>query len=126
MTDDQKTTIKGYVSTINTGIVSGDNDLLDFVLDEVVDRVLLYLNETALDTRLERIIARVVVSVYNQTNNNKEGSGVENSITSISDNGQSITYSKEVKNYLATADDGALFGGFSALLAPYRRVNVAS
>ena len=126
MTEDQKTRIKEYVGKINTAISADDNELLDFVIDEVVDRVLLYLNETSLDERLERIVARVIVAVYNQTNNSKESTGVENSITSISDNGQSISYSKEVKNYLATADDGALFSGFSALLAPYRRVNVAS
>ena len=41
-------------------------------------------------------------------------------------NGQTISYSDKVKSYLVSTDDSELFSGFSKLLAPYRRVNVAS
>ena len=51
---------------------------------------------------------------------------LEHNIKSISDNGQTISYSDKVKSYLVSTDDSELFSGFSKLLAPYRRVNVAS
>jgi hypothetical protein len=129
MSDEQRTRIIGYARTISSTIPAepegeGDeNPLLTFVVDEVADRILLYLNDTVLDEKLERVAAKVVVAVFNQTNNNKDATGPEQAISSMSDNGQSISYRNEVKNYLATADDGALFGGFSALLARYRKVD---
>lgn len=119
MTDDQKTQVKTYAKTINTNVVDGD--LLDFVVDEVSDRVLLYLNDTAVPDGALRVIARVVAAVFNQTNNNTSNTSTEQAVKSISDNGQSITYSETVKSYLTNSDDTALFTGFEALLAPLRR-----
>lgn len=122
MTDDQKTQVKTYATTINSNVVAGA--LLDFVVDEVNDRVLLYLNDTTVDDGLLRVIARVVVGVFNQTNNNKNSTSPEQAITKVVDNGQEVDYGSTVKSYLATADDNSLFGGFSELLAPYRRLSV--
>ena len=116
--------IMGLVKRINKAV--GDDELLQFVVEEVVDRVLLYLNTDILETRLERIVARIASGMFNQTNANVEGGDADIAINSISDNGQSISYSDKVKNYLATSEDGELFGGFAKLLAPYRRINVVS
>lgn len=111
------------VKVINRTI--DDDDLLQFVVEEVVDRVSLYLRydeETEFDARLVRVVAKVASSVFKEASNNVDSSEVETSIKSMSDNGQSITYGDATKNYLATVEDGVLFGGFAELLRPYRRI----
>ena len=124
MTDSsQETRIKEYAKLLNDKIVDGD--LLDFVTLEVIDRVLVYLNDDELDTKLERIVARIVSGIFAESSNNSSGD-LAHDIKSISDNGQTISYSDRVKSYLVSTDDEELFSGFSKLLAPYRRVNVAS
>ena len=119
----QETRIKEYAKLLNDQIVDGD--LLDFVTLEVIDRVLVYLNDDELDTKLERIVARIVSGIFAESSNNSSGD-LAHDIKSISDNGQTISYSDQVKSYLVSKDDEELFSGFSKLLAPYRRVNVAS
>ena len=119
----QETRIKEYAKLLNDKIVDGD--LLDFVTLEVKDRVLVYLNDDELDAKLERIVARIVSGIFAESSNNSSGD-LAHDIKSISDNGQTISYSDQVKSYLISKDDEELFSGFSKLLAPYRRVNVAS
>jgi hypothetical protein len=119
--------VKAAVRIINHNAT--DDTLLEYVVVEVIDRVTLYLNvlpSDVLDERMVKIIARIASGIFTQTSTNVAGSGDDLAITSISDNGQSVHYSEKVKNYLATAEDGALFGGFAKLLAPYRRINVIS
>ena len=124
MTDSsQETRIKEYAKLLNNKIEDGD--LLDFVTLEVKDRVLVYLNDEVLDTKLERIVARIVSGVFTESLESKDGE-LEHNISSVSDNGQTISYSDKIKSYLVSTDDSELFSGFSKLLAPYRRVNVAS
>ena len=124
MTDSsQETRIKEYAKLLNNKIEDGD--LLDFVTLEVKDRVLVYLNDEILDTKLERIVARIVSGIFTESLESKDGE-LEHNISSVSDNGQTISYSDKVKSYLVSTDDSELFSGFSKLLAPYRRVNVAS
>ena len=124
MTDSsQETRIKEYAKLLNDKIEDGD--LLDFVTLEVKDRVFVYLNDEVLDTKLERIVARIVSGVFTESLESKDGE-LEHNISSVSDNGQTISYSDKVKSYLVSTDDSELFSGFSKLLAPYRRVNVAS
>ena len=119
----QEARIKEYAKLLNDKIEDGD--LLDFVTLEVKDRVLVYLNDEVLDTKLERIVARIVSGVFTESLESKDGE-LEHNISSVSDNGQTISYSDKVKSYLISTDDSELFSGFSKLLAPYRRVNVAS
>lgn len=124
MTDsEQETRIKNYAKLLNSRIEDGE--LLDFVTLEVLDRVLVYLNDNTLDQRLERIVARIVSGVFAESQESLDGE-LSHNISSISDNGQTISYSEKVKSYLVSTDDEELFSGFSKLLAPYRRVNVAS
>ena len=124
MTDSsQETRIKEYAKLLNDKIEDGD--LLDFVALEVKDRVLVYLNDEVLDTKLERIVARIVSGVFTESLESKNGE-LEHNISSVSDNGQTISYSDKVKSYLVSTDDSELFSGFSKLLEPYRRINVAS
>ena len=124
MTDSsQETRIKNYAKLLNSRIEDGK--LLDFVTLEVLDRVLVYLNDNTLDQKLERIVARIVSGVFAESQESSDGE-LSHNISSISDNGQTISYSEKVKSYLVSTDDEELFSGFSKLLAPYRRVNVAS
>lgn len=103
--------------------------LIDFAIGEVIDRVLLYLNSNKIPANLERILANVVntglkrcLKTIEQT---KEGTAdVDRAISSISDNGQSISYANEVTRYFATVSDEELFTGVAPLLSRYRRVKV--
>ena len=141
MSPEQLDRIKGYVKVIdNAASDASANALLEYCINEVYDRVLLYLNDTTLDEALERVVARIVSGIFNQTTNSKTSTESDQAIrtnsktstesdqaiSSVSDNGQSVSFSNEVKNYLATTEDNELFAGFSKLLARYRRINVVS
>ena len=127
MTGEQKQRIIGYTQKLNDAAADQENeDLLDFVVDEVGDRVLIYLNCTDLPENVERIVARIVSGIFNQSFNAKSSTNADSAISSMSDNGQSISFSNEVKNYLATADDNTLFSGCADLLARYRRIDVVA
>lgn len=125
-------TIKEYLELINPNykqIERKDEDLLDFVILEVLDRVQLYLNSETIPSKLDRILAKIVntglIKCLNERANLQEGNtDVEQVVTSISDNGQSISYANEVKKYFATASDDELFSGFTSLLSRYRRIKV--
>ena len=127
MSLEQLDRIKGYVKVIdNAASDASANALLEYCINEVYDRVLLYLNDITLDEALERVVARIVSGIFNQTTNSKTSTESDQAISSVSDNGQSVSFSNEVKNYLATTEDNELFAGFSKLLARYRRINVVS
>ena len=118
---------KGYVKVIdNAASDASANALLEYCINEVYDRVLLYLNDTTLDEALERVVARIVSGIFNQTTNSKTSTESDQAISSVSDNGQSVSFSNKIKNYLATTEDNELFAGFSKLLARYRIINVVS
>ena len=121
--------IKEYLNIINPNTAKLDDELLDFVIAEVLDRVQLYLNSETIPTKLERILANVVdtglTKCLKKIETSKEdATAVDQVVTSISDNGQSISYANEVTRYFTTANDEELFTGFSALLSRYRRVKV--
>lgn len=132
--DDIKERIKEYAILLDATIEEGD--LVDFVVDEVVDRALVYTNryqfvtyyeeqlaelegEEALDEyvivpiplALERILGRTVVNVFKQ-------SSAGNKISSLSDNGQSVTYA-DVNEFLSK-DDEDVFKGCTAMLNKFR------
>lgn len=119
MTDDQATRIKTYAQEFNSNLTDGA--ILDLVVDTVADRVLLYLNTDTLDPRIERIVAQAVVAVYKQ-NNSEAGLEATQSVKTVIDNGQHVTFSESAVGYLG-GDTGAL-SGFTDLLAPYRRPHV--
>lgn len=119
MTDDQKTRVKEYISVLNSNIDPGM--LLDLVLDTVVDRVLLYLNETTIAPNLERVIAQVVVNAYQKAVADRTATSSDQDISSVTDNGQTVSFRDSAKRYMATSSDQELFTGFTALLNSYRR-----
>ena len=124
--------IKGYLKVINKNVaeIEQNNDgLIDFVINEVADRVMLFLGSDTIPERLERVLANIVntgvtrcLKTIEQT---KEGAtDVDRAISSVSDNGQSISYANEITRYFTTATDEELFTGFTTLLSRYRRVKV--
>ena len=117
MTPEQLIRIKDYVTKFDNTIENSEQ--LDLIVETVVDRVLLYLNETTLDERLERIVAQVVVSAFKDN-----GTTHEQTIASVEDNGQVVRYHQSAVNYFASKPDSEIFSGFTSLLAPYRRVHV--
>ncbi len=103
-----------------------DADLLEYAVEAVIDRTLLYLNHERLEERFEKVVADVVGGIFNKYKTNLNTRGTDLAVSSISDNGQSISYSNEIKNYLANSTDNELFSGFAGILSRYRRVNVIS
>lgn len=113
-----KNNVKKYLEIINSKYDEFDAEFIDFIIDETLDRISLYLNSETIPNKLERIVAGVV-------NNGLSKFNTENSvISSLSDNGQSITYTNEVKKYFSTSSDEELFTGFTSLLNRYRRIKV--
>lgn len=127
MDNEQIARIKEYIHIINPSIVIEDNDLLDFCINEVGDRVQLYLNSDTIPTIIERIIAKIIntglIKCQRDIELSSEGQ-VDRAINSVSDNGQSISYANEVTKYFTNANDEELFSGFTSLLSRYRRVKV--
>lgn len=130
--DETKAKIKQYLKIINANIdlVDATNTgLLDFVIDETLERVQLYLNCETIPAKLERILANIVntglVRCLNALERAKDNAGdVDRAISNVSDNGQSVSYANEVTRYFTTTSDEELFTGFTALLSRYRRVKV--
>ncbi|MBR5593903.1 MAG: hypothetical protein IKW46_07520 [Bacteroidaceae bacterium] len=130
--DELNAKIKGYLRIVNKNVdvIEQDNEgLIDFVIGEVADRVMLYLNSERIPSKLERVLANIVntglTRCLKAIEMTKEGTtDVDRAIASVSDNGQSISYANEVTRYFTTASDDELFTGFTALLSRYRRVKV--
>ena len=129
MDNEQIAKIKGYIHIINPTIQIEGNELLEFCIREVGDRVQLYLNSDTIPTKIERILANIVNTglkkCLKEIEISSEGTNaVDQAISGISDNGQSISYANEVTKYFTTASDEELFTGFGSLLSRYRRVKV--
>lgn len=133
--DDNKETvnnIKKYLSVINKQVETIEKDnagLIDFVINEVIDRVELYLNSETIPTKIERVLSSIVNNGLKKCLKDieiskKDSTTVDQVITSISDNGQSISYANEVTKYFTTSSDEELFTGFTGLLSRYRRIKV--
>lgn len=124
--------IRTYLKIVNKNvdeIEQNSEGLIDFVIGEVADRVMLYLRCDTIPAKIERILANIVntglTRCQKAIERTKEGAlDVDRAVSSISDNGQSISYANEVTRYFTTASDDELFTGFTALLSRYRRVKV--
>lgn len=132
--DDYVEALEVAVKKINQAAAeAAQAELLTYTCEEVADRISLYLNlqpnEDGIfefDERLVSIGARIVSGVFTQSKTNIAGTSVDSQITSVSDNGQSISFGDATRNYLATVADGELFSGCAELLKPYRNFNVVS
>lgn len=126
--------IEENVKKFNKNIGNEDKDLLTYSVEAVIDRVLLYLygidyeitEPIKIDVRLEKIVADVVSGIFTKYKKNESNKDVDLVVTNVSDNGQSISYSNEIRNYLATASDNELFCGCVNLISRYRRIKVVT
>ena len=124
--------LKEKLKAINIAVSNTDNNaLVDFLAFEMADRLSLYLNLTndnkpRYDERLVSISVRIVSSLLQEAKDKLSGSSTESKIQSISDNGQTITFSNIAKNYITTTSDSELFRGVANILKPYRRIRVFS
>lgn len=141
--------IKDYVRVVNSSL--NDDDFLDFVVRDVVDRALVYMNrqqlvyqyekdlvsypiddsnydyfwghyELPIPKAIERSLATSVTGVFNSVKRSVENTE-GGSIKSINDNGQSITYSEKVTEFLASSDE-AIFNNIKEVLDRYKLITV--
>lgn len=113
--------IKSYVRVLDNSIA--DDETLGFVIQDVVDRALLYTNrlkKKTLPSEIERPLAKVVLAVYRNAKKLANCGEQEKEISSITSHGQSITYSQEVKDYLVSSDDKSIFSSIIELLDKLR------
>lgn len=130
--DEKIAKIKEYLKILNKNIETIEQTnptLVDFTIAEVLDRVQLYLNSETIPTKIERILANIVDTGLTKCLkrieiSQEDNTAVDQAVTSISDNGQSIAYANEVTKYFTTVSDEELFTGFTSLLSRYRRVKV--
>jgi hypothetical protein len=129
------TKIKEYVMLLDSTIE--DDDLLDFIIAETVDRALIYMNRvqliadyesgesevSPLPEALERAIARAVLSVYKTANSQFEGI---KEAKSVSDNGQSVTFETTLKSYYLSLGDSEVFGDIRTVLDKFRIATVVN
>lgn len=125
---ERKEKIKNYLKIINPNI-QVDDDIIIFSIEEVFDRLILYLNRDDISENLDRLIGKIVnanikkcIKDIELSKNNE----VDSHVTSLEDNGQKISYSSELVNYFSTKSDNEIFTGFTSLLSRYRRVKVVN
>ena len=109
-------------------IEKNNPNLIEFVIQTTIDRVELYLG-CELPEKLERILSQVVNNGLKKCLkeieiSEEDDTAVDQVITSISDNGQSISFANETIKYFTTSSDEELFTGFTSLLSRYRRIKV--
>ena len=125
---ERKEKIKNYLKIINPNIQI-DDDIIIFSIEEVFDRLTLYLNRDDISENLDRLIGKIVNANIKKCSKDIElskNNEVDSHVTSLEDNGQKISYSSELVNYFSTKSDNEIFTGFTSLLSRYRRVKVVN
>jgi hypothetical protein len=137
--DDAKARIIAYVAVLDSTLDTDDEAFL-FVVDEIVDRVLVYTNRYQfidqfeddledygedegfwegysypIPPQLERVIARTVIDTIKSHDAQTES---KREVSSLSDHGQTVTYSG-VRSYLSQSDAN-LFRESLSLLNKFR------
>lgn len=120
--DEQKDRIKSYFYKIVQTEV--DADLLDYAVDELLSRTMLYLNMTEVPQAFEMTLVHTLIAQVSQYE--KEDAGIDGSgaIDKLEDNNQSISYGQRLLNYFATQPDNVIFASASGVLNRYRLANV--
>lgn len=106
--------IKDYVKVLDSGL-----SLEDKQIEMVLNRVKVYLNRKDIPFVLASTIAEMIVEQSKMTEKNNE-----DVISSISDNGQSISFSNKIFQSLISQSDVDLFASHTAILNRFRKVGV--
>ena len=96
----------------------------DFIIDEVIDRALNYMRIESVPTELERVIARAIYNAHRKFVLDSDGGGQK--ISSISDHGQSISYSDKATSFMTTLSDEDVLEGITSQLRKFRKVGVVN
>lgn len=115
--------IKEYVKILNSQIEQ--DNIFDFNVKEMIDRILNHTNRKELPVELERVVAKAMVSIYKKIKNDESNNGEqEREISSISDKEQSVSYSDKVKTYMINNNDDDLFYGFLSQINKFVKAKV--
>ena len=117
--DERIENIKKYVLILNPEIE--DNAKLDLELNELIDKVLIYINRSEIPAELERIIARAYNEYTVREKELKKANMGE--ISTISDNGQSITYKSKEDTFNFFLLSNSFFSDLKAILDAYIKKN---
>ncbi len=121
--ENQVDRIKQYVSVLNSNIEQ--DEVFDFNVREIIDRILNYTNRNELPVELERVLVKAIINIYKKIENEQNNNGEEQKeVSSISDNGQSISFSDKVKTYMINSSDDDLFFGFLTQINRFIKVKV--
>mgnify|MGYP001152138096 CR=1 FL=1 len=145
--DDIIDRIKGYVLIVDSTLV--DNDLLDFMVSGVIDRVLAYTNRQQLVVGYKDFLSgdyynsnyyldrdgveqpilpipteleRAIASAIVGAYRTQVNSNTETTgnVTQMSDNGQSISYGDGLATYFTSKSDAEIFSGIKSILDNFR------
>lgn len=115
---DQEARMKEYFSKrVSTAV---DPDLLDYAIDELLSRTMLYLNMDSVPQKFEMALVNILVSQMTLYASDTS----ESNLKKIEDNGQAITYGEQLLNFFATQPDNVVFSGTAGVLGRYRLANV--
>jgi len=97
-----------------------DPDLLDYAIDELLSRTMIYLNMDSVPQKFEMSLVNILVSqmaLY-------ASDASESNLKKIEDNGQAVTYGEQLLNFFATQSDNIIFSGTAGVLGRYRLASV--
>lgn len=135
--DEVRETIKGYVLVIDPSIT--DDDYLDFIVADIVDRFLVYTNRAQfvaqyeediadpsvdeddyvlpVPTELQRTIARTIVEGFKTAE--VQLTADTGAVVEVTDHDQKVRYSENLRNYFS-GDDAKVFGSALTLYDKFR------
>lgn len=115
--EESKKRIKEYLIQINE-----ENKIKDFDIEELIERVLIYINRKELPKELERALARHLIQ--REKDELMLASSSVGEVASMSDNGQSISFKSVSEKKLIKEYDDYLINGLEPLLDKYKTVKV--
>ena len=92
---------------------------IDIQIDMILERTQIYLNRVDIDIRLTGTLAQMLYELNDSFEKNKEVQ-----VSSMSDNGQSVSFVQEPISALVSKSDAELFGSHTSILNRFRRVGV--
>jgi len=127
--EEAKERITEYAEIIAPEI--NDEGLLAFVVDDVVNRFLVYTNriqrletEDAIPGQLETILATAAVGAYRNAQEIAEAD--TGAVSSVKDGDQSVSFSETLVSYLRSSSDAEIFSGVYRLIDKFRIPTIPS
>lgn len=110
-----KEKVKEYIKLF----VKGEIENEELLIEMLIERVQVYLNRVDIPIMLSGILASILNDHINAL-----AKGQEAQVSSMSDNGQSVSFDNSPITTFATKSDQELFASHTALLNNYRKVRV--